>query len=241
MKIYVWNSKCPLLCSPRTQDRPRVPQNANAKPPSMLNARFGYQKCGLEPSGAGLEPSGAGLANHRRWSGDFRRWSVIHRRWSGAHQNCFRTRNRCCPPIVFETTGIVFEVTRMVFEFTEMVSSPQASTSNSKNCSGTHNLVFVPTSLFSIPQLFENILYGPRLTLPTLCCVHCVCEIGGRMQGWESECFIATEPHSRRLPPLRGADRILCDHVALRLCGETATRIAESPRQSKTENKNLRD
>ena len=37
---------------------------------------------------------------------------------------------------------------------------------------------------------------SPALTLPTLCCVHCVCQIGGRMQGRESECFIATQPRS---------------------------------------------
>ena len=35
MEIRAWASKCPLLCSPMSQDRPRVPQDAKVKPPSM--------------------------------------------------------------------------------------------------------------------------------------------------------------------------------------------------------------
>ena len=41
-------SKNPLLCFLVSQDRPRVPQDAQMKPPSMPNDRFGYRKC-LDP------------------------------------------------------------------------------------------------------------------------------------------------------------------------------------------------
>ena len=44
-KNQAWTSKCPFLCSPLSQDRPRVLQDAKVKPPSMQNNRFGYQKC----------------------------------------------------------------------------------------------------------------------------------------------------------------------------------------------------
>ena len=40
-----WTSKRPLLCSPVSQDCPKVPQDARVKPPSMPNDRFGYHKC----------------------------------------------------------------------------------------------------------------------------------------------------------------------------------------------------
>ena len=44
-KNQAWTSKCPFVCSPVSQDRPRAPQDANVKSPSMPNERFGYQKC----------------------------------------------------------------------------------------------------------------------------------------------------------------------------------------------------
>ena len=45
VKIQAWNSKCPLLCSQVSQNRPKVPKHAKVKPPIMLNDRFAYQEC----------------------------------------------------------------------------------------------------------------------------------------------------------------------------------------------------
>ena len=45
VKIQAWTLKCPLLCSPVSQNRPRVPKYAKVKPPIMLNDRFAYQEC----------------------------------------------------------------------------------------------------------------------------------------------------------------------------------------------------
>ena len=42
--IQAWTSKCPSLRSPMSQDRPRVPQDAKVKPPSMPNNRLRYQE-----------------------------------------------------------------------------------------------------------------------------------------------------------------------------------------------------
>ena len=44
LKIQAWTSKIPLLCSPMSQNRPRVPQDAKVKPRIMLNERFASQK-----------------------------------------------------------------------------------------------------------------------------------------------------------------------------------------------------
>ena len=44
VKIQAWTSKCPLLCSPVSQNRPRVPQDAKVKPPIMPNDKFASQK-----------------------------------------------------------------------------------------------------------------------------------------------------------------------------------------------------
>ena len=45
VKIQAWNSKCPLLCSQVSQNRPKVPKHAKVKPPIMLNDRFAHQEC----------------------------------------------------------------------------------------------------------------------------------------------------------------------------------------------------
>ena len=45
LKIQAWTLKCPLLCSPVSQNRPRVPKYAKVKPPIMVNDRFAYQEC----------------------------------------------------------------------------------------------------------------------------------------------------------------------------------------------------
>ena len=44
VKIQAWTLKCPLLCSPVSQNRPRVPQDAKVKPPIMPNDKFASQK-----------------------------------------------------------------------------------------------------------------------------------------------------------------------------------------------------
>ena len=41
-KNQAWTSKCPFLCSPVSQSRPGLPQDAEVKPPSLPNNRFGY-------------------------------------------------------------------------------------------------------------------------------------------------------------------------------------------------------
>ena len=45
VKIQAWNSKCPLLCSQVSQNRPKVPKHAKVEPPIMLNDRFAVQEC----------------------------------------------------------------------------------------------------------------------------------------------------------------------------------------------------
>ena len=44
VKIQAWTSKCPLLCSPVSQNRPRVSQDAKVKPPIIPNDKFASQK-----------------------------------------------------------------------------------------------------------------------------------------------------------------------------------------------------
>ena len=44
VEIQAWTSKTPLLCSPVSQNRPRVPQDAEVKPPIMPNDRLASQK-----------------------------------------------------------------------------------------------------------------------------------------------------------------------------------------------------
>ena len=41
-KIQAWTSQCPFLCSPMSQDRPRVPQDAKVEAPSMPNDTHGH-------------------------------------------------------------------------------------------------------------------------------------------------------------------------------------------------------
>ena len=45
VKIQAWTSKRPLLCSPMSQNRSRVPQDAKVKLPIMQNEMCAYQEC----------------------------------------------------------------------------------------------------------------------------------------------------------------------------------------------------